>query len=252
MLERYIKIYANLRIFRHLHEDIFWKICRIRIMDAKPFYSVNSREFLEQLREGTSVIEVKSIICRILRQEDKFPDPCPRQRGSLGDNVLHGYRAVGATNERDCTIRAPSVTAFGDFDVGIAFMFRDIARDEGTCLHPEIPQYRREVSGAEPCVNLRNLFRKFIRITLRKAAEDNKLPRLSPLFALDRLQNLIYRLFFCISYEAAGVQQQEVHGPVIIHNLELIRGQLGEQMFGINRILRTAESDDSKLSFHLL
>ena len=82
--------------------------------------------------------------------------------------------------------------------------------------HAKSPDNWSEISGPEPRINFRNKPWKFFRISLRQASEDNDRPGPAGLFPLNRMENRIYGLFLCISNKAAGVQQDTIHGDILI------------------------------------
>ena len=125
-------------------------------MDADPLDTVHFGEPVQQLRQGTPMIKVKTIIGGVLGYYDEFPDaPFSQETGFL-DQFLHRNRTVSAAYERDGTVRTAAVTAFGYFQEGITggtARKHTLVAEGRIGFHAERTHQRVQVTGAEPSVH---------------------------------------------------------------------------------------------------
>ena len=73
-------------------------------MNPYPLYALNLRKLLKKLRKSSSAIEIKSIICCILRDDDQLPYALVRETTCLLDQLLHWNRLMRSPYERNRTV----------------------------------------------------------------------------------------------------------------------------------------------------
>ena len=246
VLQGDVQVAADLGVVRHRDEHVLREIGRIGIMDADPHDPGDRRQALEQLAQRAALVQVQPVVGRVLRDQDQLLHAGRGERGRLRDQVLHRHGAVRAADEGNGAIGAAAVAALGNLQIGIALRAGNAARGQRPGLHAQVPQHRRKVARAVPRVHLGDLRAQLVGIALRQAAEHDQLPRLAPLLRLHGRQDGVHRLLLGVADEAAGVQHQHVARLLAFDNGKSIRRQLGQQMLGIDGVLRTAEGDDFK------
>ena len=220
-------------------------------MDAYPLYSWNLRESPDQFGKATLLIKIQAIISRVLGNQNQLPNALGRKVLRFLNQFLDGNGSVCPTDERYGTVGAAPVAAFRDLKIGrarSAFGRLALKAFRVIRLDSQITDYRIEITGSEPGIHLRDKRRKLMRVTLAKAAEHDKFAHQPTFLHLYCLQNSIYALLLGIADETAGVHQKDIDciGRSFRQNDE-ISPQLREEMFGVDSVFRTAESDRPKL-----
>src|SRR5687768_1821978 len=72
VLQRHVKIIADLRMLFHDINYLKWKFVRISIMQSYPFNALYTAQFFKQFRQSASLIKVKAIICELLCDKNKL------------------------------------------------------------------------------------------------------------------------------------------------------------------------------------
>ena len=90
MLKRYIYIVANFWLILNDLQYIFRKTGRKGIMKANPFNTFNSYKPQQQITKCTFLIDVQTVVSKILRDKDKFLHTFLRQLFSLNYKILDG------------------------------------------------------------------------------------------------------------------------------------------------------------------
>ena len=73
-------------------------------MYTDPFDAIDLREFLKKFGKGSAMIKVKTVVCRILSNDDELPYSVFSKSFSLLYEILDRNRLVGTSDERNCTV----------------------------------------------------------------------------------------------------------------------------------------------------
>lgn len=210
-------------------------------MYSYPFYAIDFRQLAEKFSQSAALVQIQSIIGRVLGDQDQFLDSISRQRLGLGHKTLHRNGSVRSPDERNGTVGAPSVTALGDFQVRIGAVIRPESRRIFGRHAPQSLDNRIQVSRPEPEIHFRNQFRHLGHVSLRKTSENHQSSYLARLLALGGGEDGLDGLLLRVADESAGVDEKHIDRTDLIlrHNPPRVL-DLRKKMFRVNRVLGTA------------
>ena len=107
-----IHILANIATFTHYTKQVNREMCRIRIMQTKPFYSWYFRNAFNQFRKHLFLIPVYAVISQFLCDHLKFFHALRYQISYFVQNFLHRFGDMASCNNGNGTIRTFAVTPF--------------------------------------------------------------------------------------------------------------------------------------------
>ena len=119
VLQGYIKIFADVRLFTHHAQQVPWEVGRIGIMQANPLHSWNVGHTFHQFSNVLLTVNVNTIVRQFLGNDIQLLHALANQPAHLVKDFLHGTALVTPRNERNSTVSAMAVTALADFQVGI-------------------------------------------------------------------------------------------------------------------------------------
>ena len=88
-------------------------------MQAYPLELLDGAEALQQLAKLALAVDVDTIVGGILCDDHNLAYALCYECLSLGDECLHGYRLVAATNERYGAVAAHPVATLRNLEVGV-------------------------------------------------------------------------------------------------------------------------------------
>jgi hypothetical protein len=155
---------------------------------------------------------------------------------------------VLSADEGDGAVGAAAVAAFGDFEirVGLVLPFQQAAVAElGPGFAAQGLDEGIQLPGTEPAVYLGDEAGQFVGIPLGQAAKYQKPPNLSFGLPLGGGQNGLDGLLLGVSYEPAGIDEENVYQTGFSFRYYLIRVlYLKKQVLGVYRVLRAPQGDD--------
>ena len=91
----------------------------VGVVEAYPRGSAFGGEAFEQFAQGAAVVEVETIPCGVLADDQQLLDAAGDEGFGLGDDVVDGARAVGAADEGYGAVGAAAVASLGNLEVGV-------------------------------------------------------------------------------------------------------------------------------------
>ena len=96
VLERDVKIFANVVAPGHHRKYVIREICRIGIMQTYPFHSLYIGHTVYKLRQRVPPVYVHAVIRQVLRYYVELLDPLSDELSRLLDYLAYGARSVPA------------------------------------------------------------------------------------------------------------------------------------------------------------
>ena len=154
VLQRDVDIRTDLRIVRHDAQDVLGEAGGIAVVQADPLDAVDLGQLLQQPCQAAFPVAVKTVVSRILGDDDQLPHALGGQAAGFFHQILDGHAHMRAADERDGAVGTTPVAAFRDFQIGI---MRRRGEDAAQGV---------ERQHALPLVHLRDLGPEFLRVAL--------------------------------------------------------------------------------------
>ncbi len=115
MLDRNIDVAAEFCVFLKRFNNILRKFCRICIHQSNPFDSIYAVQLAKKFRKLSFVIQIQSIVCRILRNDNEFLYSFFGKQLCFVYKFFHRPAAMFSPHEWNGAKRTGIVASFGDF-----------------------------------------------------------------------------------------------------------------------------------------
>ena len=264
MLDRNIQIFDNFRIVSDLVDQLIVKLVRIQIMQADPFDAFDLREFTAQLGQAVPAVEVRSIECNILGNDDQFSDAMCGEIGCLFQDVLHRAGTVSAADVWNGAESAEIAAALRNAQIGPTrpgsdnapeFFHRCTVAAKGSecfAAYDALGSFNNvsETAHSQNGVDLRQFLQNGILVALRKAACDNDPAQMAALFQLGHLKNVVDRFAFGGINKAAGVDNDKVCPVCLRHEHKARLVHQIKHLFAVDEVFRAPQRDHRKCFFH--
>ena len=264
MLQGEIHILYDLRLLRKNLDEFIAKIFRITVEYPNPCNLINLRQCLKQCGKHRFMIEIQTIVCTVLCDENNLPHATSRKVLHLRDNILHGAAAKISPNKRNCTKCTTMVTSFGNFYISRIAWCRTQPRGlsiingiicTGDDKPPPLQRFLNNLHDAAPCTGsddgicLRHLIQKLLPITLPKTSCYNEAAAASCLLIVRHSEHRCDGLLFRRLYKCTCIDNQDICLCRFIRQLDAVLLHNPEHDFSIHQILCTTETDET--CFHL-
>ena len=263
VLDRQVEITADLFLRADRLDELRINLLRVTVENADPVQLLDLTELFEKFMQRFMSVEVKSIECRLLRDQNEFGHTVAGKTLRFCDQLFPGNTSVMSADLRDNAVSAVLVTPFRDLQKSVV----TAGRDQSFCLNVRIPagilQKNTLFSGkcvidrlrdARPAgrpddrVYFRDLFKDLLFISLCHAARDHKDFQIPGLLQVSESQDFLYALCLGLLYEAAGIDHRRIRFILVICDLIPVFGKDAEHFLGIDKIFVAAEGNH--IQFH--
>ncbi len=240
--------------------ELIGEILRITVQDSQPVDSFNVLELAEQVAQAGPAVEVDTVICHILSNQDQLPHAVCRELLGLGNDHLDRFGDMLAAHERDGTERTVAVAAFRNLEIGevpgcdsepgpviLGLDWR--GPEEPTLLRKPAQQPVGDpdnffaTEDSHDVVDIGKPFEQCVFLAFCEATGDHDSLHVPQPLAIDHLLDDADRFPACAFDEPAGVHDHEVGRVGFGHDRIASLGEQSQHAFGVHEVFGTPQAD---------
>lgn len=248
VLEGDVEVAAHVGVPAHHGQEVHREVGRIGVVQPDPFDTGDAGHAVDEFGQALAAVAVDAVVGEFLGNDLEFPHAACHEAAHLVEDFVDGSADVVAGDDGDGAVGALAVAAFRNLDVGVVGRGGQdtFEGDVFVVTFAEVAQQVGPVELAVELIDLGDFLAQFLEVAFGEAAHHVNAAEPAFFFELAEFEDHVDAFFLGVAYEAAGVD----HGDVAVGLFGIVVGliaegfELAEQVFGVDKVLRTAHGDD--------